>query len=65
MLGRGKGPGGMRSTYAREQPFLAGETITGGGFECVRCGFRLDKEAGKVTNLPVCPRCQGDRWRPA
>jgi hypothetical protein len=57
--------GGMRSTYAREQPFLAGETVTGGSFECERCDFRLDKETGKVTNLPVCPRCQGDRWRPA
>ena len=54
----------MKSTYSREQPFLAGETVTGRRFECRRCGHRLEKPAGAVTNLPVCPRCQGDRWNP-
>ena len=64
ILGRDDG-GGMKSTYAREQPFLAGETVTGGSFVCSQCEYRLDKQPGKVTNLPVCPRCQSDRWEPA
>ncbi|HET6830777.1 MAG TPA: hypothetical protein VFH44_05440 [Solirubrobacterales bacterium] len=55
---------GMRSSYAREHPYLAGETIAGGEFACADCGHRLRKEPGKVTNLPVCPRCQCDRWKP-
>jgi hypothetical protein len=55
---------GMRSTPVRGQPFLAGETVTGGEFACAECGYRLRKEPGTVSNLPVCPRCQSDRWKP-
>ena len=54
----------MRSTYPRRQPFLAGETVTRGTFRCRRCGYAHEVEAG-VVNLPVCPRCQHDRWDPA
>lgn len=59
----GKDDGGMKSTYAREQPFLAGETVTGGTFVCLDCEYRLEKERGKVSNLPICPKCHTDRWR--
>ena len=55
----------MHSTYARGQPFISGETVTGGCFECERCGHRLELEGGRVVNLPVCPRCRKDRWKPA
>jgi len=55
----------MRSSYERGHPFLAGESVTGGAFECTECGYRLRKDAGAVTNLPVCPRCQSDRWKAA
>ena len=59
----GKRRGTMRSSYERGHPFLAGESVTGGEFVCARCGYRLRKETGAVTNLPVCPRCQSDRWK--
>lgn len=55
----------MRSSYERGRPFLAGESVTGGEFACAECGYLLRKEPGAVTNLPVCPRCQHDRWNPA
>lgn len=56
--------GPMKSTYSREQPFLAGETITGGDFVCTECGYELRMKPGHVSNLPVCPQCQNDRWEP-
>ena len=59
----GKSSESMESTYSREQPFLAGETVTGGEFECEECAQRLEKEPGVVVNLPVCPNCQNDRWK--
>lgn len=62
-LGRSKEES-MKETYARGQPFLSGETVTGGEFECTACGHELDREPGRVTNLPVCPNCQNDRWKP-
>ncbi len=55
----------MKETFAPGHPYLAGETVTPGRFECTNCGQELDIEAGKVTNLPVCPRCQNDRYKPA
>jgi hypothetical protein len=57
--------GAMKSTYARSEPFLAGETVTGGRFACLRCQREIDKRPGSVTNLPVCPHCQNDTWRAA
>lgn len=65
LLGRGDEGQQMRSTYSREQPFLAGETVTGGRFECMSCHHQLEKEPGIVVNLPVCPNCQCDRWEAA
>jgi len=47
------------------QAVFAGESVTGGAFDCTECGYRLRKETGAVTNLPVCPRCQSDRWKAA
>ena len=55
----------QKASYARNQPLLAGETITGGRFRCADCGHKLDKPPGHVTNLPVCPSCQSDRWERA
>lgn len=55
----------MKSTYAREQPFLSGETVTGGTFRCLACGEKIEKAPGTVSNLPVCPSCQADRWEAA
>ena len=52
----------MRETYARGQALMAGETVTCGEFTCKACGFEHEVEKGKVTNLPVCPRCQNDTW---
>jgi predicted Zn-ribbon and HTH transcriptional regulator len=40
----------------------SGATISGGNYRCRECGYELEKPVGKVTNLPVCPRCQGERW---
>jgi hypothetical protein len=47
-------------TAPRELP--SGATISGGSFRCIGCDYRLDVPAGKVVNLPVCPRCQGESW---
>jgi hypothetical protein len=64
-LRRREGGDAMKSTYARGEAFLAGETITGGRFACKRCGREIEKRPGSVTNLPVCPNCQNDTWRAA
>jgi hypothetical protein len=56
------GDHGQKASYTGAGPLVAGETITGGRFRCCECGFELDKPAGRVSNLPVCPRCQHDRW---
>lgn len=55
----------MKEPYAPGHPYLAGETVTGGAYECAACGEPHDIEAGKVTNLPVCPVCQNDTWEGA
>jgi len=54
----------VKDTYAAGHPYLAGETVTPGTFECERCGHELEIADGKITNLPVCPHCQHDRWKP-
>ncbi len=55
----------MKETYDKDVDYIAGETVVGGAYRCRRCDQRLEIDAGKVTNLPVCPSCQGDRWLPA
>jgi rubrerythrin len=53
---------GQKASYTGNGPLLAGETITGGRFRCSDCGHELEKPPGHVSNLPVCPSCQHDRW---
>ncbi len=55
----------MKVPYMRDGPFLAGETVTAGEYECTRCRASHTVPDGSVTNLPVCPACQGQQWRPA
>ncbi|MGD9734609.1 MAG: hypothetical protein AB7V58_03215 [Solirubrobacterales bacterium] len=55
----------MKETYDRSVDYIAGETVVGGEYRCASCGEELRIEAGKETNLPVCPRCQGQRWEAA
>ena len=43
------------------EPIPSGATVTPGEFECLACGERIEVE--HVTNLPVCPRCQGESWK--
>lgn len=52
----------MKESFAPGQPYLSGETVTPGAFDCERCGHELEIE-GRITNLPVCPNCQNDTWR--
>ncbi len=53
----------QRTTYSRgTEGLLSGETVTPGEFRCKDCGYELEVEDGKVTNLPVCPACQGEHW---
>jgi DNA-directed RNA polymerase subunit RPC12/RpoP len=42
---------------------MSGETVTPGKYSCTHCGERYEVEKPKVTNLPVCPRCQNDTWK--
>jgi predicted Zn-ribbon and HTH transcriptional regulator len=39
-----------------------GETVVSGSYRCRDCEYEYVVEPGKITNLPVCPRCQGDAW---
>lgn len=55
----------MKETYDKAVDFISGETVVGGTYKCVRCGERRKVAEGKVTNLPVCPSCQGHHWKPA
>jgi Zn finger protein HypA/HybF involved in hydrogenase expression len=56
----------QRETYSRRVgALLSGETVTPGKFQCHDCEYELEIEDGKVTNLPVCPECQGERWQMA
>lgn len=53
----------QRETYSRGAGGMpSGETVTPGSYRCRDCDYELDVEADKVTNLPVCPRCQGELW---
>lgn len=52
----------MKETYDRDVDFISGETVVGGAYRCKECGERIEIEDGRTTNLPVCPRCQAQRW---
>lgn len=54
----------MKETYARGYPLVSGETVTPGDFRCLTCGYEHGVQEGRVENLPVCPRCQGESWEP-
>jgi predicted Zn-ribbon and HTH transcriptional regulator len=60
MLGRGQDK--QKETYARGQPLIAGETVVPGIYRCRKCEYEYVVKRAKITNLPVCPRCQGDAW---
>jgi hypothetical protein len=51
----------MRDKYAAKAPLLSGETVAPGDYRCCECGYDHKIEHG-IVNLPVCPRCQGERW---
>jgi hypothetical protein len=55
----------QRESYAPGRPFIAGQTVTPGRFVCRECGHEHEVPQGVITNLPVCPRCQGDDWEKA
>jgi hypothetical protein len=55
--------GSQKEPFARDHPYLSGETVTPGGFACLACGHQHDVPQGTVKSLPVCPRCQGEEWR--
>ncbi len=53
----------QRETYSRSAGGMpSGETVTPGSYRCKECGYELEVEDGKVTNLPVCPGCQSELW---
>jgi hypothetical protein len=53
----------QRETYSRRVGgLMSGETVTPGTYRCRGCGHELEVPERKVTNLPVCPACQGERW---
>ncbi len=53
----------QRETYSRRVGgLLAGETVTPGKYSCRDCDHEWRVDDGKVTNLPVCPACQGEHW---
>lgn len=54
----------QHETYSRRAGgLISGETVTPGTYRCRDCDHELEIEEGKVTNLPVCPRCQGEVWQ--
>jgi uncharacterized paraquat-inducible protein A len=53
----------MKETYDKKVDFISGETVVGGAYRCRECDEKIAIPDGKVTNLPVCPRCQGMRWK--
>ena len=55
----------MKHSYAPEVPYVSGETVTPGKFECAECGHLHEVPEPRVTNLPVCPHCRNDTWTPA
>jgi len=52
-------------THDKAVDYIAGKTVVGGAYRCASCGEGLRIDDGKVTNLPVCPNCQGQDWEPA
>ena len=64
LLGR-KSPDRQRHTYARGVGYISGETVTPGRFRCAACGHEHAVPEGRITNLPVCPVCQEERWESA
>ena len=46
-------------------PLVSGATVTPGRFRCAECGYEHEVPEGTITNLPVCPRCQGEEWEPS
>lgn len=63
LLDRGDGER-AKETYARGYPLVSGETVTPGRFRCRGCGHEHEVPGGRVENLPICPRCQGESWEP-
>jgi len=63
MLGRGRDE--QKEAYARGRPLIAGETAISGNYRCPQCGHQIEIEEGRITNLPVCPRCLNDTWHVA
>jgi Zn finger protein HypA/HybF involved in hydrogenase expression len=58
----GRGQDEQRETYARGATLISGETVVPGTYTCHECDHEYVVEQGTITNLPVCPRCQGDAW---
>ncbi len=56
----GQGNPGRERRGPREQPFISGETVVPGQFECTACGHHHAVKT--VVKLPVCPRCQNEEW---
>jgi predicted Zn-ribbon and HTH transcriptional regulator len=52
----------MKETYDEEVDYISGETVVGGSYRCRECEYELKIERGKVTNLPICPRCHCQHW---
>jgi formylmethanofuran dehydrogenase subunit E len=52
----------MKETYDKAVDYISGETVDGGTYRCVKCGEKLTIPDGKVTNLPVCPKCHSQHW---
>jgi hypothetical protein len=52
----------MKETYDKAVDFISGETVVGGTYKCTQCGERLEIPDDKVTNLPICPSCEGQHW---
>jgi hypothetical protein len=52
----------QRETFSRGQPFISGQTVTSGRYRCAECGYEHHVPEGRVRSLPVCPRCQSERW---
>jgi hypothetical protein len=53
----------VKETYDKNVDFISGETVVGGAYRCLNCDAKHTIPDGKTTNLPVCPKCQGMRWK--
>ena len=61
MFGRPRGDE-QKAPYARRHFLISGETVVPGTYQCRVCREEYVVPHGKITNLPVCPRCQSDAW---